>query len=278
LVTVSKTGLFSAIVGAFIIEFYKRLSSDSGNQTVALLQQISQQLANPPNTSAYASAANQPSSPGTAMVWVNALWLISLVLSLTCALIATLLQQWARRYTETPKIPNEPRYRARARWLLLKGTKLYKVHLIVELLPTVLHLSVYLFLGGLVIAFHTIHKTVAIAVDTAVGVSLLAYITLSILPCIDVKCPYRTPISKILWYPCHALLSLSTLFLRSCILGLQKLLNRPVLPGKQGVLVEKHWRFVTDGLERSIIRRAVETLRDSDHERFYLAVQQARSG
>lgn len=39
-VTSSNTGLFSAIVGALIIEFYKELSSDSGDQTVALLQQI----------------------------------------------------------------------------------------------------------------------------------------------------------------------------------------------------------------------------------------------
>ncbi|KAI0280474.1 hypothetical protein BGY98DRAFT_914647, partial [Russula aff. rugulosa BPL654] len=193
---VTFTGLFSAIVGAFIIEFYKTLSSDTGNQTVALLQQISHQLPNPPNTSAYySSAASQSSPPGTAMVWVIALWLISLVLSLTCALIATLLQQWARRYTETPKSTKLPRYRARVRWLLLEGTKLYKVRLIVEILPTLLHLSVYLFLGGLVITFHPINKTVAIAVDAAVGVSGLAYIALSIVPCFDVKCPYRTPIS-----------------------------------------------------------------------------------
>ncbi|KAF8495905.1 hypothetical protein F5888DRAFT_507825 [Russula emetica] len=185
---VTFTGLFSAIVGAFIIEFYKTLSPDSSNQTVALLQQISHQLPNSPN-SAYSNTANQPSPPGTAMVWVNALWLISLVLSLTCALIATLLQQWARRYTETPKSPNMLRHRARVRSLLLVGTKLYKIPLIVEILPTLLHLSVYLFLGGLVITFHTINKTVAIAVDAAVGVSGLAYIALSILPCLDVQCP-----------------------------------------------------------------------------------------
>jgi hypothetical protein len=44
--TSSKTGLFSVIVGAFIIEFYKKLSPDSGDQIVALLCQISQQLSN----------------------------------------------------------------------------------------------------------------------------------------------------------------------------------------------------------------------------------------
>jgi hypothetical protein len=275
-VTNSKTGLFSAIVGAFIIEFYKNLSSDSGDQTAALLLVISRQLPNSPNIP-YSNLVNQPSPPGTAMVWANALRLISLVLSLTCALIATLLQQWARRYIETPKYADILRHRARVRSLLLSGTELYKITLIVEILPTLLHLSVFLFLGGLVITFHTINKTVAIAVDVAVGVSGLAYIVLSILPCLNVKCPYRTPISKILWYPCHSLLSLAALCLHRCLRGLHVLLKRPVPPREQGVLlrwlrsrgfsVSNHWRFLTDGLKTSIIHRAVETLRDGDRGR-----------
>lgn len=157
------------------------------------------------------------------------------MLSLTCALIATLLQQWARRYIETPKSTNTPRHCARVRALLLIGTKLYNIPIIVEILPTLLHLSVYLFLGGLVITFHTINKTVSIAVDVAVGVSGLAYIVLSVLPCLDVKCPYPTPVSKILWYPCHALLSFAALCLHRCILGLHRLLNQPVLSQGQGV-------------------------------------------
>ena len=233
------------------------------------------------------------------MVWVNALWLISLVLSLTCALIATLLQQWARRYTETPKFSNMLRHRARVRSLLVDGTKLYKIPLIVEILPTLLHLSVYLFLGGLVIAFHTVHKTVAIAVDAAVGVSGLAYVALSILPCLDVKCPYRTPISKILWYPCHILPSLAVLCLNCCLQALARALlafytflarrrgrqsglrRRPPLPRGPGVLQlqrwlwsrnsaasnPNRWKFLTDGLEERIVHRAIEMLKDGDRGR-----------
>src|SRR5258708_6637651 len=121
-----KTGLFSAIVGAFVIEFYKKLSSDSGEQTVDILQQISQQLSNFPN-STQPNPANQPSPPRSAMIWVVAMWLISLILSLTCALLATLLQQWARRYIETPKYPDTLRHRARIRSLLVVGTKSYKI-------------------------------------------------------------------------------------------------------------------------------------------------------
>ena len=258
--TTYKTGLFSAVVGAFIIEFYKKLSSD---QTVALLQQISHQLPNYPNGT-NVNTANQPSS-GTAMVWVIALWLISLVLSLTCALIATLLQQWARRYVETPKSSNVLRHRARVRSLLLVGTKLYKIPIIVETLPTLLHFSVYLFLAGLVIVFHTIHKTVAIAVDVAVGVSGLAYLALSILPCLDVRCPYRTPISQILWYPCHVFPSFAATFFHRCMLGLRKRLNQPAQSSENPV--SDHGQYLTDGLEKTIFYRAVATLKDGDNGR-----------
>jgi hypothetical protein len=37
-----ETAVFSAVVAAFIIEFYKKLPSDSGDETLALLRQISQ--------------------------------------------------------------------------------------------------------------------------------------------------------------------------------------------------------------------------------------------
>ena len=184
------------------------------------------------------------------MILVIAMWLISLILSLTCALLATLLQQWARRYIETPKYPDTLRHRARIRSLLVVGTKSYKIPLIVEILPTLLHLSVYLFLGGLAITFHTIHKKVAIAVDVAVGVSGLAYVALSILPCLDVKCPYRTPISQILWYPCQAFLTFVPRCLHRGILGLQN--NRP---------------YFTQGLEKSIVYHAKETLKVGDRKR-----------
>jgi hypothetical protein len=44
--------------------------------------------------------------------------------------------------------------------------------LAVEIAPILLHLSVCLFFGGLVIIFHTINTKVAIAVDVAVGIFL----------------------------------------------------------------------------------------------------------
>ncbi len=241
--TSSKTGLFSATVGAFIIEFYKKLTPD-------------------PNT------ADQSFSPSTSMIWVNALFLISFELSLTSALVATLLQQWAREYVETPKSSIILKHRARVRSLLFQGTKLYKISLLVGILPTLIHLSVYLFFGGLMITFHTINKKVAIAVDASAGFFGLAYIALTILPCIDVRCPFRTPMSRVLWYPWHTFLFLGALCLQ-WIVGLLR-----ACLGQQSTLLgwfqtledftRKHRRYLMNGLGKSIVNHAGILLEDGD--------------
>ena len=109
-----KTGLLSATIGAFIIEFYKKLSSDSGDETVDLLKQISQQLTNPRTGTSITAAVDPTFSPSASMIWVNALWLISLVFSLSSALITSLNQQAVRRYIEMSKgDPKKPVYEGR---------------------------------------------------------------------------------------------------------------------------------------------------------------------
>ena len=267
--TSSKTGLFSAVVAAFIIEFYKTLSPNSGDQTVALLAQISKQLANSPDGT-YFNTANPSSPPSASMIWVIAMWLMSLVLSLASAFIATLLQEWARRYVETPNVPSEPHHRARVRLFLFLGTKFYKMRLVVQMAFSLLHLSIFLFFGGLMIVFHTIDKKVAIAVDVAVGLFGLAYVMLSILPCLDVRCPYRTPMSYILWYPLHAVLSFVALSLGWVGVQVQEQLVQdgltmtPVdhmlvdwLQSREKAL-RTHLRYIADGLGKSIINGAIK--------------------
>jgi hypothetical protein len=151
--TNQKTGLFSATVGAFIIESYKSLSPDP----TVVLGQISQQLAGFNGT--YPNPQTpQPTSPSTSAILVNAMWLMSLVLSITSALLATLLQQWARRYTQMPQIPSLASHRARDRSYLFLGTLKYGMNFAVETVPTLLHISVFLFFIGLVMFFFPINK------------------------------------------------------------------------------------------------------------------------
>ena len=171
------------------------------------------------------------------MIWVNAMWLIALVLSLASALIATLLQEWARRYVETADLPSEPNHRARVRWFLFLGTETYKMRQIVQMSFSFLHISVFLFFAGLVIVFHAINKKVAIAVDATVGGLGLAYIALSILPCLDLQCPYRTPMSNVLWFPTHTILFFAASFSAS--------------------FEPNSMQYIVDGIRKSTINNAI---------------------
>lgn len=209
-----KTGLLSATIGAFIIEFYKKLSPDSGGQTVDLLGQISQQLTNTRNGTSITAAndQNQSFSPSVYMILVNAMWLISLVFSLTSALITSLNQQAARRYIEMGNVNKQKIDNARVSSVLFWGIQKYKMPLAIFVAPTFLHLSILLFFGGLVIVFHTIYEKVAIAVDAAVGISALVYLAMSLLPFLSCNCPYRTPVTNLLWYLWHAFLFLVAYF------------------------------------------------------------------
>jgi len=92
------TGLFAATVAAFIIDGYKYLIRNSSDTTNQLLAQISQQLSATATGSAPPPSFSLPTFHVPApMLRVNILWFLSLFLSVTCALGATLVQQWARR-------------------------------------------------------------------------------------------------------------------------------------------------------------------------------------
>jgi hypothetical protein len=97
----SQSGLFSGVITAFIIDGYKNLSPNSGTATVTLLAHISEQLAAASNGSHVAALAPTNSfQPTWTAVRVNIFWFFSLALALTCALAATLVQQWARNYLQ----------------------------------------------------------------------------------------------------------------------------------------------------------------------------------
>jgi len=75
------------------------------------------------------------------------------------------------------------------------------MHRTVETAPTLLDLSVFLFNVGLVMFFF--FKKVAIILLAVVGIFGMAYLTLTILPCLGHDCPYRTPMSSMSWYIWH---------------------------------------------------------------------------
>ena len=142
----------------------------------------------------------QPSTrPAASIIAVNIVWLISLVLNIISALFATLTLQWTRRYTQLTQLPRTSRDRVHNRSVWFPGTLPYDMDRAVATTIIFLHLSVFLFLIGLVIFFFMINKVVATVVSIVVGLFGVVYFTLSILACIDRSCPYRTPLSDVWW-------------------------------------------------------------------------------
>jgi hypothetical protein len=199
---VLKTGLFSATVASFIIESYQNLSPDSSDTTNALLAQISQQLVNMSNGTPLISIPVQSSQsfkPTASAVRVNVYWFLSLILSLSCALSATLMQQWARRYRELAQRRGAFHRRGRMRAFILDGISRFGMARAVATMPTLLHISVFLFFAGLIEFLFPIYMTVAYAVLGCIGVFAVAYAILTVLPNIYLNCPYSTPLSGFTW-------------------------------------------------------------------------------
>jgi uncharacterized protein DUF6535 len=200
------------------------------------------------------------------------MWALSFVLSLTSALFATLIHQWVHRYIELPHIPRLSSARARVRSYLFLGTLNFHMRHAVSTVPMLLHLSVFLFVVGLVIFFFIVHKTVAIVLSIFVGLIGMAYFTLSILPCVYRNCPYSTPVSSILWCIWHAFAS----FVAFCLRWILRRTHALLVPynlgdvesGRQRNLTEwlnnvdnsldKHEKCLKGGFRFGIIQGALE--------------------
>ncbi|KAH9998309.1 hypothetical protein BJV77DRAFT_940743, partial [Russula vinacea] len=109
-------------------------------------------------------------------ICVNSLWFLSLVVSLTCALLATLLKQWARRYSSITQLTRYSLHkRARIRAFCVDGVEKLHIPWAVEALPTMLHLSIFLFLPGLLIYLFNINHTAFNATAWWIGLSATVY-------------------------------------------------------------------------------------------------------
>jgi len=124
---------------------------------------------------------------------------MSLIISLTCALLATLLQQWARRYLRVTRTRYSLFKRARVRAFFAEGLERRYFPLVVEALPGLLHASVFLFFAGLPIFLFGTNQTVFTAVLSCVGLSGLAYLLLTFMPLVFHDSPYHTPLSTPFW-------------------------------------------------------------------------------
>lgn len=134
------SGLFSAVVATFLFSSFQDLKPDPQEKSASYLEKI-YLLADSNRTHDIPTFPTQsnPStfSPPKSAVWVNSLWSLSLVMTLSSALLAILVQQWARRYIKVtqPQSASSPRERARIRAFFDKGVEDLRLRWTVDALP-----------------------------------------------------------------------------------------------------------------------------------------------
>ena len=154
------------------------------------------------NSNALSSLPTSPPPfiPPNYAIWVNALWFLSLVISITCALLATLLQQWARRYLKVTQPRYSPHKRARIRAFFAEGVDKFLLPWAVEALPTMLHLSLFLFFAGLAVFLWNVNLTIFKLMLSWIGLCTALYGCITFIPVFCHDSPYHTPLSLPVWH------------------------------------------------------------------------------
>jgi hypothetical protein len=173
-------------------------SQDTSNFYLA---NIYQTLADPNQSNVSSSLPSSPPqfSPPTSAIWVNTLWFLSLVTSISCALLATLLQQWARRYLRVTQPHHSIAKRARIRAFFAEGVERFVLLWVAESLPTLLHTSLFLFFAGLVVFLHNVNFTLFKLVLSWIGFCVALYGCATFPPMLYHDCPYYTPFTIFIW-------------------------------------------------------------------------------
>ncbi len=162
------------------------------------LANIYQTVSDPSRSNISSSLLRPPFTAPKYAVWVNPFWFLSLLISLTCALLATLLQQWARRYLRV----TQTRYshkRARIRSFFAEGVDKFLLLWVVETLPTLLHISLFLIFAGVVLFLCNIDVTTFKLALSWVGICVILYACITFMPVFHHDSPYHTPFSLPAW-------------------------------------------------------------------------------
>ncbi|KAF7291845.1 Costars domain-containing protein [Mycena chlorophos] len=184
-------GLFAVVLSAFILEGSRSLTPDL---TVLLLKQFNATTIPEPNT--------------TTIVVSNALWLAGLGLSLTSALIASLVQQWARDFVDkSSDVRPTVVQRARIRSFLYLGIEKFRIHAIVDLAALLLHAALLLFLAGLAVFLYPRSRVLGLISIIISAIITLVYVAITFLPLLFADASGGTPLSRVFQHDTIAVLS-----------------------------------------------------------------------
>ena len=211
-------------------------------------------------------------------IWVNTLWLLSLVIGLDCALLATLIQRWAQRYIRVIQQPGYcPHRRARVLAFFFEGVGKFHTPWVSKVLMSTLHLSFCLFFAGLLVLLFKIDYAVFHALIWFLVLVLMAYIWITILPIFFLNSSYYTPLSSTIWFlytgvPHATFKALSFVFCDSrCFDGLKTYYHNRLFDGV-GKTVERIALQLPSEIDFCVFRSTFDALgEDGARSRFLAA-------
>jgi hypothetical protein len=172
----------SAFYLANIYELYANPNSSNGS--------IPFTLAKPPQF-----------SPPKYVVWVNVLWLLALLISLTGALSATIQERWSLRYLMiTQSKDHSPDMRARIHAAMTQSKYGQFFFRDSPLILLCLHLSLFLFMAGVLIYFFEINNAVFYGLVWWIPIIIIPYAFLTVAPIFYPDMLWYTPFSPLALY------------------------------------------------------------------------------
>ena len=216
LIRVFKAGLFSAVGAVSLVESYKWLSPDSGDQTISLLKATVNLLAQEINSNntgieSIVAAGDEPFHRTAEVVAVNILWFGSMVICIGCAIASTMVQQWGRRYLSLTQGRDPAPKRERVRNYLYEGIGKFHMQWIRQLVGMLLHISVLLYCLGLIVFIIHIDWALAPLAAGFFCFGLVIYLITTVLPLFFLDCPFGTPFTPLAFRLYH--FSMFSLFL-----------------------------------------------------------------
>ncbi|KAI0758443.1 hypothetical protein BC629DRAFT_1295933, partial [Irpex lacteus] len=186
------TGLYSAVLTAFVIVSYPLLQEDTPGESLLALRVIANQTSTSmPATQASPSSSSSPFQPSSAAIRINVLWFASLVISLATASFAILVKQWLRSYLKFATA--SPQGQLRVCHFRRAGLAAWKVFGIASTLPLLLQVSLALFFAGLCIFTLDVHPTIGHTTLPLVCAWLFLFAVVTVSPSFTARCPYTTP-------------------------------------------------------------------------------------
>ena len=206
----SQAGLFSASLTSFVVDSKQNLTVSPTDKMVYYLQQhsiilsqISQQLSSiAPQVSIPSTPPPPfpPFNPSASDVRINAVWFMALTFSLSAALLAILVQQWVRDYMHIFQRYSDPLKSARIRQYLYEGLEGWYMPNAAEMVPALLHVSLFLFFVGLGTSTLNINTTVGVTTIVPISLCGFLYIFTTFAPVTYPQSPYQTSFSGPIWY------------------------------------------------------------------------------